>query len=59
MGYWHMNQIDAPDLIAFLRRNPAVAEQLISHRFGFSQLQQAFDLFATRTTAKVILLPWQ
>lgn len=59
MGCWHMSQLDASELIVFLRRNPAVAEQLISHRFGFSQAQAAFDLFATRTTAKVILLPWQ
>ena len=59
LGCWHMNVLDAPDLVAFLRRQPAKAELLISHRFGFSQVQAAFEAFAGRQTAKVLLLPWQ
>ncbi len=54
-----MNVLDAPKLFNFLRRAPEKADLLISHRFGFSQLQQAFDTFATRQSAKVILLPWE
>lgn len=57
MGCWHMNMLDAPDLIDFLRRHPAKAELLISHRFAFDQAQEAFEVFATRQTAKVILNP--
>ena len=58
IGCWHMNVLDAPQLIAFLRRCPAKADLLISHKFGFDRVQEAFDTFATRHTAKVILLPW-
>lgn len=57
IGCWHMNLLDAPDLIEFLRRAPDKAEMLISHRFGFEKVQEAFDVFATRKTAKVILHP--
>ena len=58
-GCWHMNVLEAPKLFAFLRRAPEKADLLISHRFGFSQVQQAFDTFASRQSAKVILLPWE
>ena len=59
LGCWHMNMLQAPNLFTFLRRAPEKAELLISHRFGFSQVQQAFDTFASRQSAKVILLPWE
>lgn len=58
-GCWHMNVHDAPDLIAFLRRAPQKADQLISHRFGLGRIQEAFDAFASRESVKVILLPWE
>ena len=57
-GCWHMNVHDAPDLIDFLRRAPEKADLLISHRYEFDDAQEAFDLFASHTTAKVLLLPW-
>ncbi len=59
IGCWHMNMLDAPDLIDFLKRHRDKANLLISHRFGFSQAQKAFDTFAARKTAKVILHPWE
>jgi len=59
LGCWHMNINDAPDLIAFLRRAPHLADKLVSHRFPFGEVQQAFDTFASRRSAKVILLPWE
>jgi threonine dehydrogenase-like Zn-dependent dehydrogenase len=52
-----MNMLDAPDLIDFLQRHPAKAELLISHRFPVDRVQEAFELFASRKTAKVILHP--
>jgi len=58
-GCWHMNVLDAPQLISFLRREHKAAQLLISHRFGFDQVQQAFDTFASRKTAKVLLKPWE
>jgi propanol-preferring alcohol dehydrogenase len=57
VGCWHMNMTDTDDLITFLRRAPKVAAKLVTHRFGFSKVQEAFDAFATKRTAKVILLP--
>jgi threonine dehydrogenase-like Zn-dependent dehydrogenase len=59
LGCWHMNMLDAGDLVEFLRRNGEKAGLLISHRFGFSRVQEAFDTFASRKTAKVILHPWE
>lgn len=56
-GCWHMNMLDVPDLFTFLRRAPQKADRLITHRFGFAQVQQAFDTFASRQAVKVILLP--
>ena len=59
IGCWHMNVNDTPDLIRFLTDAPAKADLLISHTFGFSEVQEAFDTFASRESAKVILNPWQ
>jgi threonine dehydrogenase-like Zn-dependent dehydrogenase len=55
-GSWHMNVNDAPNLFGFLRS--AASEMLISHKFGFDRAQEAFDTFAARSSAKVILKPW-
>lgn len=59
VGAWHMNQNDTPDLVRFLREAPGKADLLVSHTFGFSEVQKAFDTFASRESAKVILLPWE
>jgi len=59
IGCWHMNMLDAPDLVEFLLRCPDKADMLISHRFGFGEVQDAFDVFASRKAAKVILHPWE
>jgi threonine dehydrogenase-like Zn-dependent dehydrogenase len=58
-GCWHMNVNDAPDLIRFLQRRPELADKLISHRFGLGGVQQAFDTFASRQSAKVVVMPWE
>jgi threonine dehydrogenase-like Zn-dependent dehydrogenase/sugar phosphate isomerase/epimerase len=57
LGCWHMNMLDAPYLVEFLRRHPAKAGLLISHRFAFDRAQEAFEVFASRQTTKVILHP--
>jgi L-iditol 2-dehydrogenase len=54
---WHQNLNSLPDLVAFLRRSP-VAGKLISHTFGFSQVDEAFAAFAGGEAAKVVLHPW-
>ena len=58
-GCWHMNVLEAPKLFSFLRRGRDAAELLISHRFGFTEVQTAFDVFASHQSAKVILKPWE
>jgi len=58
MGCWHMNMHDVPALFEFIRRAPDKVDLLISHRFAFEHVQQAFDIFASRQSTKVILLPW-
>jgi len=58
LGCWHMNVLDSGDLVTFLRRAPEKADRLITHRFGFGEAQKAFDTFASRRCAKVMLLPW-
>lgn len=58
MGCWHMNMNDCVHVLDFLRRAPDQADKLISHTFPFDRAQEAFDMFAGRRTAKVVLLPW-
>lgn len=58
-GCWHMNVLDAPQLFSFLRWERKAAELLISHRYRFDQAQEAFDVFASRKTSKVLLKPWE
>lgn len=58
IGCWHMNVLDTPNIFSFLRRKRDAAELLISHRFGFDEVQQAFEVFASRKTSKVLLKPW-
>lgn len=56
-GVWHMNMNDAGDLLTFLRRCPDKADLLLTHRFSFSQSQEAFETFASRQAVKVALCP--
>jgi threonine dehydrogenase-like Zn-dependent dehydrogenase len=55
---WHQNLNSFDDMVTFLRRFPH-AGKLISHTFGFSQVDEAFATFASRKSAKVILRPWE
>ena len=53
-----MNVQDTPLLFPFLRREKAKADMLVTHRFGFAKVQEAFEVFASRKSVKVILRPW-
>jgi threonine dehydrogenase-like Zn-dependent dehydrogenase len=55
---WHQNLASVDDLVTFLRRFPH-AGKLISHTFGFTQVDEAFATFADRESAKVVLHPWE
>jgi threonine dehydrogenase-like Zn-dependent dehydrogenase len=58
MGSWHCNLNDRAEMISLLRRSPLVPK-LITHSFGFSDVQNAFDIFITGDACKVILKPWE
>jgi threonine dehydrogenase-like Zn-dependent dehydrogenase len=58
MGSWHCNLNDRAEMISLLRRSPLVPK-LITHSFGFSDVQNAFDTFITGDACKVILKPWE
>ena len=58
MGSWHCSLADRAELITLLRRSPLVPK-LITHTFGFSEVQKAFDTFMGGETCKVILKPWK
>lgn len=58
MGNWHCSTYDAQSMYAILRRSPVVGK-IITHRYGFSRVQEAFDQFMTGNTGKVIINPWQ
>lgn len=57
MGNWHYCTNDYMEMFSILRRSPVV-EKIITDRYGFSQVQEAFDKFMTGDTCKVILHPW-
>jgi L-iditol 2-dehydrogenase len=54
---WHTNLNFLPELITLLRRFPP-AELLISHRFTFVHVQEAFETMAGGESAKVLLNPF-
>lgn len=58
IGSWHLNLNDREEIYTLLRRSPVIGN-LITHVFGFSDVQKAFDKFMEGNTCKVILKPWE
>jgi L-iditol 2-dehydrogenase len=56
-GAWHYNLNDYPHVMKVIRESP-VADQIISHVFPFSQIQEAFETSASHQSAKILLDPW-
>ena len=56
-GAWHYNLNRYPALLKVIRESPVV-DQLISHQFPMSQIQQAFETSASHDCAKILLKPW-
>ncbi|MGQ9731314.1 MAG: zinc-dependent alcohol dehydrogenase [Candidatus Zipacnadales bacterium] len=56
-GAWHYNLNAYPRLMRVIRESPLI-DGLVSHIFGFSQVQKAFEVSASHNSAKVILDPW-
>ena len=58
IGSWHYNLKDYPLVMKVIRESPLI-DLLISHILPMSKIQEAFELSASRETAKVILKPWE
>jgi len=56
-GNWHYNLALYPRVMQVIRESPVV-EQLISHSFPLSRVQEALATCASHETAKVLLFPW-
>lgn len=57
MGSWHYNLVDFPRVMQVIQESPLV-EQLISHTFPMSRIQEALTCSASGDAAKIILDPW-
>jgi threonine dehydrogenase-like Zn-dependent dehydrogenase len=59
MGVWHWNLYDAPRLWQVIRAGADKLERVITHRFGMSQVQEAWELQLSGQCGKVLLDPWK
>lgn len=57
MGSWHYNLADFGRLMEVIQHSPLV-DLLITHRFGLSDIQSAFECSLSRQSGKIILDPW-
>ncbi len=55
---WHYNLNDYPRVLQVIRESPVV-EKLVTHVLPMSQVQQAFEISASRQCGKVLLHPWE
>ena len=57
-GSWHVNLNDiSTKIYDIIRRSPA-APKLITHIFSLDQAQEAFDIFLSGQSGKIIFHPW-
>ena len=58
IGSWHYNMKDTPRMMQMISQLGPKLDQLVSHRFPLSQLQQAWETQVGGECAKVLLKPW-
>ena len=51
-----LEEADAAELFALIDTNRAYLAQIITHRFGVSDIQAAFELFYRGETGKVVVV---
>jgi threonine dehydrogenase-like Zn-dependent dehydrogenase len=56
-GSWHYNLNLVPKIMQVIQESP-VADQIVSHRFAMSEVQDALALSASHQCAKILLDPW-
>ncbi len=57
-GAWHYNLSRFPEIMKVIQHSPLI-DQVISHVFPLSKIQEAFEVSASHDCAKIILKPWQ
>lgn len=57
-GSWHYNLSRFPEIMKVIQHSSLI-DQLISHIFPLSKIQEAFQVSASHDCAKIILKPWQ
>jgi threonine dehydrogenase-like Zn-dependent dehydrogenase len=57
IGSWHYNLTEFGGIMQVVRRSPGLGA-LVTHRFPFSRIQEAFETLAGQETGKVLLMPW-
>lgn len=58
IGSWHYNLRDFPAVMQVIERSPLI-DQLVSHTFPMSRVQEAFECSASQDSAKILLHPWE
>jgi L-iditol 2-dehydrogenase len=58
-GCWHWNLHDAARMWQTIRANHARLDQMITHRFPLSRVQDAWELQLSGLCGKVLLDPWE
>lgn len=58
IGSWHYKMQDTGTLLALIDRMGAQIDQLITHRFPLTEVQDAWEVQLTGQSAKVLLAPW-
>lgn len=56
-GSWHYNLNDFPKIMQVIQESPLI-EQLVSHTFPMSRVQEALACSASGEAAKIMLDPW-
>ncbi|MCC7353058.1 MAG: zinc-binding dehydrogenase [Anaerolineae bacterium] len=58
IGSWHYNLSHFPLVMKVIQESPLI-DRLISHIIPMSEIQRAFEISASRESAKIILKPWE
>lgn len=58
LGAWHYNLNAFPKVMQVITQSPLI-DKFITHTFPFDQIQQAFEVSAGQSCAKVLLKPWE
>ena len=58
-GCWHWNLQDETRMWQTIRANHAKLDQMITHRFGLSKVQDAWELQLSGKCGKVLIDPWE